>query len=68
MAATTHTCTERHACICRVDQNRIHTPYTEYDRILGDFPAKNTVYTPYIYGSGQRYEYVGRVDRAGPSS
>jgi len=22
-------------------------------RIFGDFPAKNTVYTPYIYGSGQ---------------
>jgi len=27
--------------------------YTIYDRIFGDFPAKNTVYTPYIYGSGQ---------------
>jgi hypothetical protein len=27
--------------------------YTVYDRILGDFPAMNTVYTPYIYGSGQ---------------
>jgi hypothetical protein len=26
---------------------------TIYDRIFGDFPAKNTVYTPYIYGSGQ---------------
>ena len=24
-----------------------------YDRIFGDFPAKNTVHTPYIYGSGQ---------------
>jgi hypothetical protein len=22
-------------------------------RIFGDFPAKNTVYTPYMYGSGQ---------------
>ena len=29
--------------------------YTVYDRIFGDFPAKNTVYTPYIYGSGQPY-------------
>jgi hypothetical protein len=29
--------------------------YTLYDRIFGDFPAKNTVYTPYIYGSGQPY-------------
>jgi len=27
--------------------------YAVYDRIYGDFPAKNTVYTPYIYGSGQ---------------
>jgi hypothetical protein len=26
---------------------------TVYDRMYGDFPAKNTVYTPYIYGSGQ---------------
>jgi len=31
--------------------------YTVYDRIFGDFPAKNTVYTPYIYGSGQPYRY-----------
>ena len=23
--------------------------YTVYDRIFSDFPAKNTVYTPYIY-------------------
>jgi hypothetical protein len=29
--------------------------YTVYDRIFGDFPAKNTVYVPYMYGSGQRY-------------
>jgi hypothetical protein len=27
--------------------------YTLYDRIFGVFPAKNTVYTPYMYGSGQ---------------
>jgi hypothetical protein len=27
--------------------------YAVYDRIFGDFPAKNTVYTPYIYNSGQ---------------
>ena len=33
--------------------------YTVYDRIFGDFPAKNTVYTPYIYGSGQLYIYAG---------
>jgi hypothetical protein len=38
----------RHRCvgISKVGQNRIYTPY---DRIFGDFPAKNTVYTPYIY-------------------
>ena len=29
--------------------------YTVYDRTLGDFPAKNTVYTPYTYGSGQPF-------------
>jgi hypothetical protein len=29
--------------------------YTVYDCIFGDFPAKTTVYTPYIYGSGQPY-------------
>jgi len=33
-------------CICIV-----------YDRIFGDFPAKNTVYTPYVYGSGQPYNF-----------
>ena len=39
---------------------RTHTTaciYTVYDRIFGDFPAKNTVYTPYIYGSVQPYMY-----------
>ena len=25
--------------------------YTIYDSIFDDFPARNTVYTPYIYGS-----------------
>ena len=29
--------------------------YTVYDRIFGDFPAKDSVYAPYIYGSGQPY-------------
>ena len=37
--------------------------YTVYDRIFGDSPAKNTVYTPYIYGFGQNttyeFRYVG---------
>jgi len=30
-------------------------PYirTVYDCTLGDFPAKNAVYTPYMLGSGQ---------------
>jgi hypothetical protein len=37
--------------IVRVSQNRVYTPVN--DRISGDFPAKNIVYTPYIYGSGQ---------------
>ena len=30
---------------------------TVYDRVISDFPAKNTVYTPYIHGSGQPYIY-----------
>ena len=29
--------------------------YTVYARIFGDIPANNTVYTPYINGSGQPY-------------
>ena len=32
--------------------------YTVYDRIFDDFPAKNTVYTPYIYRSGQPYTFL----------
>jgi hypothetical protein len=36
----------------RVGQNRIYI-YAVYDRIFDGFPAKNTVYIPYIYGSGQ---------------
>jgi hypothetical protein len=32
--------------------------YTLHDRIFGDLPAKNTVYTPYIHGSGQPLEYA----------
>jgi len=34
--------------ICRVGQNRMYTSYMTYDRMYGDFPAKNTVCTPYI--------------------
>jgi hypothetical protein len=40
---------------------RIVNIYTVYDRIFGDFPAKNTVYTPYIYGSGQPCIYTVHV-------
>ena len=37
--------------MCRVDQKRWPETYTYtvYDRTFGDFPAKNTVHTPYIY-------------------
>ena len=64
----------------RVGQNRTYSPYmqgwpepyiyTVYDRIFGDFLAKNTVHTPciyihihiyiyiYIYGSGQPYVHI----------
>jgi len=31
--------------------------YAVYDRTFGDFLAKNTVCTPYIYGSGKPYLY-----------
>ena len=31
---------------------------TVYDRIFGDFPAKTSVYTPSIFGSGQPYKYA----------
>ena len=35
--------------------------YPVYDRTYGDFPAKNTVCTPFIrrnvWGSGQSYSY-----------
>ena len=34
--------------VCRVGQNHIPI-HTVYDRIFGDFPAKNTVYTPSMY-------------------
>ena len=37
---------------------------TVYDRVISDFPAKNTVYTPYIHGSGQPYL---RARHGGPS-
>jgi len=34
-------------------------------RIIGNFPAKNTVYTPYLYDFGQPYVYAPRLyDRA----
>jgi len=39
----------------RVGQNRTYSLCMIYDRIFGDFSAKNTVYTPYKYGSGQPY-------------
>jgi len=44
-------------CVCnRVGQNQIYT----CDRIFGDFPAKNTVYTPCMYGSGQNPSFWQR--------
>ena len=32
--------------------------YTVHDSLFGDFPAKNTVYKPYICGSGQPFVCV----------
>jgi len=44
--------------VYRISVGLARTVYhTVYDRIFGGFPAKNTVYTPYIYGSGQPYVY-----------
>ena len=43
---------QRH--VFRVGQNHIYI-YSVNDRIFGDSPANNTVYTPYMYGSGQPY-------------
>ena len=37
---------------------RIVYTYTVSDRVFSDYPAKNTVYTPYVYGSGQPYAYL----------
>ena len=57
-----HACMTLHHCckqrLCLPGRIITHMTYgglakTVYDRIFGDFPAKNTVYTPYIYGSGQ---------------
>jgi hypothetical protein len=40
----------------RVGQNRIYIYiYTLYDPIFGDFPAKNTVFAPNVYDSGEPY-------------
>ena len=33
--------------------------YTVYDRIFCDFPARNTVYTPYIYMALNNPIYIG---------
>ena len=32
--------------------------YIVYNRIFGAFPAKNSVCTPYIHGSGQPYSFI----------
>jgi hypothetical protein len=54
--------TERQRCICRVGQNRIHTPYmTVY--LMISLP-KYRRYTVYIYGSGQPYVFVTLLKRA----
>jgi len=37
--------------MCRVGLNLYI--YTVYDRTFDDLPAKNAVYTPYVYVSGQ---------------
>jgi hypothetical protein len=45
------------ACVCMCVAHDKGWPkpriYTVYDRIFGDFPAKNTVCAAYTYGTGQ---------------
>jgi hypothetical protein len=41
--------------------------YTVYDCKFGDFPAKITVYTPYINGSGQPYVFMKCGAKGGSS-
>ena len=48
----------------RVGQNRIYIYiyiYVYLHRIFGEFQTKNTVCTPYIYGSGQPYRWRMRL-------
>ena len=50
-------------CVCvqtdsRVGQNHMCKLCTVYDRIFDDFPAKNTVYIPYIYVGLVRTVYL----------
>ena len=40
---------------------------TVYGCMYGDFPAKNTVYAPYIYGPGQPYTFF-KLQRESPLS
>ena len=39
-------------------------PYicTAHDRVFGEFPAQNTLYTPDTYGSGQPYKQTNREE------
>ena len=44
--------------IYKHDQKHIQTPYTVYDLIVADFPAKNTVYIVYKYMYIYLYFYI----------
>jgi len=46
-------------CACSWYSIYVGLARTVYDRTFCDFPAKNTVYTPYIYGPGQPYIHLG---------
>lgn len=39
----------------------MHTPYTVYDRIVYEIPAKNTVHKLYIYDPGQPQSFDAHV-------
>jgi len=49
LCISAHAGTAGQGCAARVGLARTVYKYTGYDRIFGDFPAKDVVYAPYIY-------------------
>jgi hypothetical protein len=66
MIHTTHTYAHVSSHMHIVGQDRIYI-CTVYDRIFGDYLAKNTVYTPYIYIYGSRQPYTCTINFSIPT-